>query len=115
MRPRFVTKLLFPAVLAGAAALAEAPSATLPLTIDVHARAIAPGELLRVVVSGAQIDSLEGRFLGEPFFLQPEPAGEGQLRWSGWTMIGLLEEPGLAEIEVHGRAPDGREVLEHAP
>lgn len=97
------TQLLF-------AALASL-AATAPVTIEVAARAMAPGEPLRIVVASEEpVDTLEGRFLGEPFSLQPDPAGDGQQRWSGWTMIGLLEKPGLAEIEIHGRAKGGQAV-----
>jgi len=95
----------------GALALAVVPlpalPATLPVTIQVASRAVAPGELLRVVVtSDAPLASLEGRFLGEPVHLQPGPGGG----WFGWTMIGLLQEPGPAALEVHGRTVEGADV-----
>ncbi len=89
--------------------LCAAP-AEVPLTIDVGARAIAPGEPLRILVAAeTPLASLEGEFLGEPFTLEPDP--KKALRWSGWTSIGLLQSPGPAAIEIRGRATDGREAL----
>jgi murein DD-endopeptidase MepM/ murein hydrolase activator NlpD len=87
-------------------AVAQAPvfPAIQPVTIQVASRAVAPGELLRIVVtSDVPLASLEGRFLGEPVRLQPSPGG----KWSGWAMIGLLQQPGPASLEIHGKTTDG--------
>jgi murein DD-endopeptidase MepM/ murein hydrolase activator NlpD len=86
-------------------------SATLPLTIDVRARAVAPGEPLRILVAAdPAVESLEGSLLGVPIALRRLPSPDGAGRWAGWAMIGLLQEAGIAAIEVQGRTGDGRFV-----
>ena len=84
-----------------------------PVSIDLRARSCSPGELVRVeIVSTEPIESLEGEFLGRQVFLVREHGDEtGFERWSGWTMIALDEEPGLAAVEARGRTKSGRSVV----
>jgi len=85
---------------------------SVPVTIEIRARALAPGELLRIDVSSpAPIETLEGEFLGGLVFLVRSEDGSLPERWSGWAMIGLDEPPGLASVELRGRAASGHEVL----
>jgi murein DD-endopeptidase MepM/ murein hydrolase activator NlpD len=80
-----------------------------PLEVELRARALGPGEPVRVVVTAAQpLDSLEGEFLGEPVFFVRETGSGGDERWTGWAMIGLEEEAGLGVLELRGRTPAGR-------
>ncbi len=84
-----------------------------PVSIDLRARSCSPGELVRVeMISTEPIESLEGEFLGRQVFLVREQGDEtGFERWSGWTMIALDEEPGLAAVEARGRTKTGRSVV----
>jgi len=80
------------------------------LEIRVDARAVAPGEPLRIhVVSSSALESLTATLLGESVFMTP--ADEAELHWSGWSMIGLDQEPLTASIEFRGATRDGREAL----
>jgi murein DD-endopeptidase MepM/ murein hydrolase activator NlpD len=105
-RPALLERAWVFGALVLAAVQAAASPATRPVTIQVASRAVAPGELLRIVVtSDTPLASLEGRFLGESVRLQPGPGG-----WFGWAMIGLMQEPGPAALEIRGRTVDGNEV-----
>jgi murein DD-endopeptidase MepM/ murein hydrolase activator NlpD len=91
--------------LAGCARADEPPPAP-QLTIDVRARAIAPGEPLRVDVRAtAPLRALEGEMLGAPIHFVR--SGE---RWSGWALIRLAQAPGPATIDVRGEDEQGRAV-----
>ena len=62
------------------------------LEIRVDARAVAPGEPLRIHVgSNYALESLAATLLGDAVFMTA--ADETGLRWSGWSMIGLDQEP----------------------
>jgi len=77
-----------------------AAAGLLPVTVDVRARALAPGEPIRIdVVSDQPLVRLGGRFLDTPLFFVS--IGDGR-RWSGWSMIPLDREPGPAVVEVSG-------------
>ena len=80
-----------------------------PVSIDLRARSCSPGELVRVeMLSTEPIESLEGEFLGRQVFLVREETDEtGFERWSGWAMIALDQEPGLAAVEARGRTKSG--------
>ena len=86
---------------------------TVTLEVEVLARAVAPGEPVRVVVSSPEpLQSLGGTFLGQDIaMLRIEPRAQGadaRERWSGWTMVTLEHEAGPAVVEVEGATPDGR-------
>jgi murein DD-endopeptidase MepM/ murein hydrolase activator NlpD len=84
----------------------------LPLEIEVRARALAPGELVRIdVVSAVPLSQAEAEFLGTTVFLIRGDAPEGARRWSGWSMIGLDQRPGPAGVEVRGTTVGGRAAL----
>jgi murein DD-endopeptidase MepM/ murein hydrolase activator NlpD len=107
VRPIPITVLLLVAALS-----CHAQSSTdqpIGLEVEVRARVVAPGEPLRVVVaSPVALQSLSGRFLDETIFFVRRPAGDdGREVWSGWAMVGLDHEPGLAVIELSGALPDG--------
>jgi murein DD-endopeptidase MepM/ murein hydrolase activator NlpD len=76
------------------------------LEISVRARALAPGEPLRIeVVSPTPLESLTGAFGElEIAFSRSTATADG---WSGWSMIGLDEPPGVRSIEVQGRTVEG--------
>jgi len=88
-----------------------APGA-LSVTIDVRARAVAPGEPLRLtVVSPEPLVELTADLLERPVFLVRERALEGGgERWSGWGLIDLDARPGPVGVEVRGRTAAGRPV-----
>jgi len=80
------------------------------LRIRVDARAIAPGEPLRISVgSNHALESLAATLLGDAIFMTA--ANEDGLAWSGWSMIGLDQEALTASIEFRGTTRDGREAL----
>jgi murein DD-endopeptidase MepM/ murein hydrolase activator NlpD len=101
-------------VAAFACSAAETPRVA--LEIEIYARAVAPGEPVRLaVVSPAALTSLTGTFRDDEVFFTriTDPATEGGTseRWSGWAMVGLDGKPGAAVIELQGRTADGREAL----
>ena len=80
-------------------------SETTALDVSVQARAIAPGEPIRVVIdSPAPLASVSAKFLDqEVFFVREQPvANRTGERWSGWALVGLLEESGEAVLQVSG-------------
>lgn len=83
---------------------------TVALEVGLRARALVPGEPVRIVVtSPVALASLEGAFLGETVaMVRTGAAGEGDELWSGWAMVALDEEAGPASVEVTGAATDGR-------
>jgi murein DD-endopeptidase MepM/ murein hydrolase activator NlpD len=84
-------------------------SGVLPLTVDLRARDLGPGEPLRVNVRAEEpLESLEGEFLGRAIFFVRDD--DSAMSWSGWSMIGLDQQPGLVPIEVRGRSVSGRPV-----
>ena len=112
--PRFRFRILVCtlawAALLGPACAGEELLDPVRLEIRVGARAIAPGEPLRINVdSSYALESLVATLLGEAVFMTA--ADESGLLWSGWSMIGLDEEPLTASIEFRGTTKDGREAL----
>jgi len=96
--------------LVGPACAEENPLDPVRLEIRVDARAIAPGEPLRIGVgSNYALESLGATLLGDEVFMTAADASG--LRWSGWSMIGLDQEPLTASIEFRGTTRDGREAL----
>ncbi|HKQ63292.1 MAG TPA: M23 family metallopeptidase [Candidatus Polarisedimenticolaceae bacterium] len=90
----------------GACALA---ADSVVLSLDVHARQLAPGEPLRMeVIAPEPLAALEGEFLGRPVFLS-RAAGEPE-RWVGWTSIGLDDAARTVRLTVHGSTASGREA-----
>jgi murein DD-endopeptidase MepM/ murein hydrolase activator NlpD len=84
----------------------------LPLTIQIHARAVAPGEPLRVeVLSPEALESVEGKFLGQSVFMVRQGSSDEGERWTGWTMVALDEEAGITLLELHGTSAGGRPVV----
>jgi len=102
-----------PARVAGSAS-ASRPRPT-ALTIETRARAVAPGEPLRIVVRSSEpLAELAGTFGGDPIFFTPSAEGgpaESLARdWSAWAAVDLGAKPGKARIEVRGRAAGGSEL-----
>jgi len=105
MRAIRLCLLLLTAWLSGCgSAGAEAPT----IALELHARALSPGEPLRIVASSSQpLRSLSGRFLNDSLFLVSD---EERRQWTGWAMIGLDQEPGPTSVELLGVGPDGEPV-----
>lgn len=84
----------------------------LALTARVQARAVAPGEPLRVEAFSAEpLRSLEVEFLGHPVHMvRGGPSDEGR-QWAGWAMIGLDQKPGVAALELRGTTESGRQAV----
>jgi murein DD-endopeptidase MepM/ murein hydrolase activator NlpD len=79
------------------------------LEIVVGARAIAPGEPLRVQISAdVALESLEATLLGASIYMTP--LDDGGRRWTGWSMVGLSQAPETVTLEAHGRTVDGRDA-----
>jgi len=83
-------------------------AATVPLRVEVRARDLVPGEPLRIEVRSTEpLAALEGEFLGQDvYFVRVGGDERGEL-WSGWSMIGLDDEPRMVSIEVRGRTASG--------
>ncbi len=97
-------------LLVGAAGCAFALDRPPVLAIEVRARAIEPGEPLRVeIASTAPLKSLDGEFLGQNVHFVRRTSTEAGERFSGWTMVPLDQTPGPALIEV--RAADARDRI----
>ncbi|MCU0230347.1 MAG: M23 family metallopeptidase [Acidobacteria bacterium] len=92
---------------------AAASPPPLPVEVTVRARAVAPGEPVRIVVRAPEpLSALSGRFLGATVFLAREgPAhAEGAETWSGWAAVPLGQSAGAATIDLVGRTSGGAEV-----
>jgi murein DD-endopeptidase MepM/ murein hydrolase activator NlpD len=86
-------------------------SETVAVDVSARARAIAPGEPIRIVVdSPTPLASVSAKFLDqEVFFVREQSvAGRTDERWSGWALIGLLEDSGEAVLQVSGLTQDDR-------
>jgi len=114
IRNRLCGPGLTPAALLLAALACAVPTRsteTLPVSIEVRARALVPGEPVRVEVTAAEpLASLEGRFLDRILFFVREGRRPAAERWSGWSMIDLDQPSGVAAIEVRGRSASGKTV-----
>ncbi len=78
-----------------------------PLEVEVRARALAPGEPVRVAVRSPEpLTSLDCSFLGLDIHMSPH---EDRSRWSGWAIIALDQEPVTAAVEASGRTVSGGE------
>lgn len=97
-------------VAALSAAAAEGPAkGPAALEVTVRARAIAPGEPLRVVVRPpGPLMSLSGKFLGRRIYFSR--AGDAGTEWSGWAVVSLDDEPRPAVIDLEGKRADGEAI-----
>ena len=116
--PRFGFRFLVCALawiaLLGPACAEEDRRDPVRLEVRVDARAIAPGEPLRIgVVSNHALESLGATLLGDAVFMTA--TDESGLRWSGWSMIGLDQEPRTTSIAFRGTTRDGREAIGTSP
>ena len=102
-RSRFVLPLVVVA-----SCVAAEPAA--PLRVEAHARAIAPGEPVRIlVVSPEPLSSAKATLLGaEVPLVRLPPAAPSPETWCGFGVIDLDRKPGAAAIEVRGTTADGR-------
>ena len=79
-----------------------------PLEIDLRARAMVPGEPVRIVVRSPQpLDELSCSFLDQQVAMTP--SGDDGREWSGWAIITLDQQPTPTVVEAQGSTPDGRE------
>ena len=117
MREREWTRLLarVAPVLAIAVTLwfpAQAGRAREQLKVEVLARALFPGEPLRVEVTATKsLETLEGEFLERGITMIRVDRPQNGLRWSGWTMIPLDQKPGPAGISLRGITRSGVRVV----
>jgi len=80
------------------------------LEVTVHARAVAPGEPLRLAVRSPEpLAKLGGALLGRKIFFS-RADGEGR-EWSGWGVVSLDDKPGPTVIDLQGTAVSGEEVV----
>jgi len=99
------------ALIAALAGCVQAEDRPPVLTIDVRARAIAPGEPLRVeVASSGPLRTLAGEFLGASVHFVRMESSETSERWSGWAMVRLDQASGAAAIELRAEDAQGRVV-----
>ncbi len=91
--------------------LAASTSGPSELRIELRARAIAPGEPVRLIVdSPTTLASLEGEFIDQKVYLERTEILDDGERWSGWTMVGLDDSPGTATVAIRGVDAAGREI-----
>jgi len=65
--------------------------------VEVHARALAPGEPVRVVIRpSSAVDEVTGTFLGRPFPLVRGASGS----WTGWALVDLDDPAGPGVLEL---------------
>jgi len=96
------------AALVGLALATRAAAGPTALDIEVRARAIAPGEPVRVVVrSAAPLAGLDGTFLGRKLDFQPL----GPDRWAAWAVVPLDRSAAVEAIEIRGRTVAGQEAV----
>ena len=77
--------------------------------VRVLAAEIAPGEPVRVIVdSPERARRVRGEFLGRSVTFEMFGAGDDGELWSGWSMVGLDQEPGLYEMSVWVTRRDGK-------
>ena len=96
------------ATLAASLLLCSATAAAPALEVTVHARSFVPGEPVRVVLrSGEPLRSASGLFLGRDVALAPMDGQDRPLVWTGWTMIGLDQEPGATALEIQATSSGG--------
>ena len=82
------------------------------LEIRVAARELAPGEPVRVEAHTAVALTELGGSLGERRFeMAPCARAAPGGCWTGWSMIGLDDLPGMLAIELTGRTTDGRVIV----
>lgn len=107
-QPGFLILLLLPLL----AAAPPADAGDLVLAVRVQARAVAPGEPLRVeALSAEPLSFLKAEFLGhEVHMVRGGSTADGQ-HWAGWAMIGLDEEAGVTSLELRGKTESGRQAV----
>ena len=91
------------------AALTGAASAAPPVAVevDVRARALAPGEPARVVVSGPpSVAALHGTFVGADLSFQQVGGA-----WVAWAAIPLDHPGGPEAVEVRGTTAGGEAIV----
>lgn len=82
------------------------------LKISVHAREIAPGEPIRVVVHSLDsLATLEGNFLEQRVYMVRQSGPGGGEVWTGWTMVPLDQPATLAAIDLEGTRANGTTVI----
>jgi hypothetical protein len=88
---------------------ADSPSG---LEVSVHAREIAPGEPIRVVVrSRDSLAALDGKFLEQPVYMVRQSEGGNGEVWAGWTMVPLDQQAMSAAIDLEGTRTSGTAVI----
>jgi len=103
-----VLGILLVTTLAGCASAEEWPPA---LTIDVRARAIEPGEPVRIEVSSTgPLRTIAGEFLGAAVHFVRAESAETGVRFNGWALVRLDQAPGPAAIEIRAEDAQGRIV-----
>lgn len=107
---------LLACLLAAGAGCSPSLAESVPLSVELRARAVAPGEPVRVAVrSPVELASLQATFLGEPVFMMRTGSPGDEVSpaevWTGWGMVGLDQEAGPTAVEVRGATVDGREAL----
>ena len=92
----------------GLAASLAAAAVTSPLDVSAHARAFAPGELVRVVVRSPEpLAAASATFRGEPVVLVPGGGADAAREWAGWFAIDLDSKPGPANVRGHATTTAG--------
>lgn len=106
---RGATCALLACWLALACSAAAPPGGDVPVEIALAARALEPGEPVRVTVrTPVPLSAASASFLGRDVALAP--ASDAGDVWRGWGLIGLDDEAGPAAVEASGTAVDGRPV-----
>ena len=109
---RFAAVAVFVLVAAAFAATADGAGAARgaeSLRVELRARAIAPGEPVRIVVVAPRpLAALEGTFLGRPLFFVREKVETKEETWSAFALVGLDDKARRARAAVRARDARGR-------
>jgi hypothetical protein len=93
-----------------AASASAAPAVTPKLKLDIHVRALVPGEPMRIVASSSEpLTSVTGKLHGTALTFVPVGDGAPATSWSAWSVLDLDWPAGALPLVVRGKTASGVE------
>lgn len=113
VRPVRMTRFLLLLALLQAVCVGPLLANRAPLAVEIKARALLPGEPLRIdVVSAEPLATLTSKVFGQKVhMMRASESADGGERWSGWSLITLEQQPGPTLIEARGTSLHGMAAL----